>query len=96
MDFALQQALQACGSCGRPERDHQFPAAEGMTEVADVLFALGGGGSNGAACTHFTISDAALRYQRHLNIANGRAGRGNPQRCGRCALRGHATANCPL
>ena len=103
MDFAAQQAIDACGTCGRSEREHQFPeAGDAGGVVADVLFALAGGTAAIAAgeqvtCTHFTISDAALRYQRHLNVANALPpGRRIPARCGRCRNRGHRTENCPL
>lgn len=97
MDHAAQEAIHACGTCGRPEREHQFarPGQAGSDEAL-ILFALGGGGPNGAACTNFVISEAALRYQKHLNIANGRAGRKPGPRCTRCALRGHTKENCPL
>lgn len=96
MDFAAQQAIDACGYCSRPERDHQVPAEENADQAAAILFALGGGEGSGVACAHYVISDAALAYQRHLAIANGRAGRRQPQRCGRCGQRGHKKESCPL
>ena len=101
MDFAAQQAIDACGTCGQPERAHQLPTGGSAQEAADVLFALAGGGfalaaGEAVACSHFVISDAALRYQRHLNIANSRAGRKPGPRCGRCLQRGHTEEKCVL
>ena len=87
MDFAKQQALTACGTCGHQERDHQGSAED--TEALDVLAALGG------ACTHYTLSAAALAYQKHLAIANSGKGKPGPP-CTRCGNRGHKKENCPL
>jgi len=95
MDFAAQQAIDACGSCGRPEREHQLPAGDGDAgEVAAVLFAIAG--QSGTACAHYVASDAALRYQRFLAIANWRPGRRQAGRCSRCGNRGHGRKDCPL
>jgi hypothetical protein len=102
MDFAAQAAIDACGTCGQTERSHQFPEpGDALSEASMVLFALAGGQAAIAAgeavtCTHYVISEAALRYQAHLNIANGRAGRRQGPRCARCCLRGHVKENCPL
>lgn len=87
MDLAKQQALSACGTCGHQEWEHQGTSGEG--EALDVLAALGG------ACTHFTLSPAALAYQKHLAIANSGKGKPGPP-CGRCGNRGHAKKDCPL
>jgi len=88
MDPAKQRALTACGTCGHQEWEHQGSVGEG--EQLDVLAALGG------ACRQFTISDAALAYQRHLAIANGGSGRKRGPRCERCGYRGHTKQGCPL
>jgi hypothetical protein len=92
MDAAKRQAIESCGRCGQSERAHQNAAG---TDPADVaLFAALGG-----ACPQFTISDAALAYQRHLALAarppRQRGGR-RGQLCRRCANRGHSAENCPL
>ena len=88
MDFAKQQALTACGTCGHQEREHQGGAEDG--EAMDVLAALGG------ACRHFTVSQAALDYAKHLEIANKRTGNHPGPRCGRCGNRGHQKKDCVL
>jgi hypothetical protein len=93
MDYAAQQALTACGTCGLQESQHQGAVDEAV--ALDVLAALGG------ACRHFSISEAALRYQRHLNIAQQgpqpwqRRRKSGPV-CGRCGNRGHQREKCPL
>jgi len=102
MDFAAQAAIDACGQCGQPERAHQLPAGDGDAQgAADVLFALAGGSFAIAAgqpvpCAHYVVSDAALAYERHLSISNGRPGRRQPVRCGRCGNRGHHSGSCRL
>jgi hypothetical protein len=88
MDYAGQQALTACGTCGQPESAHQAPVGE--NEQLAVLAALGG------PCTNFTVSEAALSYQKHLAMANSGTGRKQPPRCGRCGNRGHTKERCPL
>ena len=97
MDAAKQQAIEACGRCGQPERAHQH--ATGTDEGDLQLFAALGG-----PCPGFVASDAAVIYQKHLAITNNRApGRkpGGPigkrsALCTRCANRGHTKENCPL
>jgi hypothetical protein len=89
MDFAKQRAISACGTCGHQEWEHLGAVDE--AESLDVLAALGG------ACRHFTVSDAAFTYQRHLAIAQQRSGRRrNGPRCSRCGNRGHEKGNCVL
>jgi hypothetical protein len=88
MDPAKQRALTACGTCGHQEWEHQGSVGEG--EQLDVLAALGG------ACRHFTVSDAALAYARHLEIANKRPGKTPGPRCERCGNRGHQKKDCVL
>ncbi len=97
MDAAKQQAIQACGRCGQPERAHQHRAGTGEGDLA--LFAALGG-----PCTQFVASDAAVIYQKHLAITNNRAparrpggpiGK-RPPLCIRCLNRGHTKETCPL
>lgn len=92
MDYAKQQQLSACGTCGYPERDHQAPAGEADSLL--VLAALGG------ACDHFTVSREAMNYQLHLARADGKRRRGRGRVCGRvcgrCGLCGHRRESCPL
>lgn len=88
MDFAKQQALTACGTCGHQERDHQGSTED--AEALDVLAALGG------ACGHYTIPQAALDYAKHLEIANKRRGKTPGPRCTRCGNRGHVKKDCVL
>jgi hypothetical protein len=79
MDSAKQLAIEACGTCGRPEREHQAAAGEG--EQLDILAALGQ--PVGAACAHFTVSDAAVIYQKYLAISGNRAPQRQPGRVGK-------------
>lgn len=97
MDAAQQHAIAACGTCGHPEDAHDHAAGEDP-DALGVIAALGG------ACTHFTVSAAAMRYQQHLAIADsrpprrtpgGRAGTRSPL-CPRCGHRGHRKDDCPL
>lgn len=91
MDYAKQQALSACGNCGRQEWEHQ-----GTAEDADALLVLA---ALGGACSHFIVSQAALDYARHLAIANStppKDGRKPAGRCQRCGNRGHAKKDCPF
>lgn len=92
MDLAHQEAIAACGTCGRPEREHQ--AASDETEQLDILAVLGA--PVGGACAHFTASPAALTYAKHLQIANKRPGRTLLPICQRCGNRGHGKSSCPL
>lgn len=96
MDAAKQQAIEACGRCGQPERAHQHQAGTDPGDLA--LFAALGG-----PCTQFVASDAAVIYQKHLAITNnrdpgrrpGRVGK-RPPLCTRCLNRGHQAKDCPL
>lgn len=96
MDAAKQQAITACGTCGQPEDAHKFDGGIARGDLA--LFAALGG-----PCTRFTVSDAAVIYQKHLAIAGSREPQRRPGRvgkrgplCGRCGNRGHQTKDCPL
>lgn len=98
MDAAQRAAIAACGTCGQPEEAHQHPIGEDPDAIA-VIAALGG------ACSHYTVSDAAMRYQRHLAITDHRAparkpGGGpiskRPPLCTNCGHRGHRKEDCPL
>lgn len=91
MDAAKQAAISACGTCGYDERAHQHAAGTDEEAIA-VLVALGG------PCARFTVSAAALAYQKHLAMAARQprpGGRRGPI-CGRCGNRGHARESCPF
>jgi hypothetical protein len=87
MDAAKRQAIEACGQCGHPERDHQHKTGTSGEDIA-VLAALGG------PCPRFVVSDAAVIYEKYLAIVDnrqprwrpGRVGKRNPL-CPRCARR---------
>ena len=90
MDQAKRNAIANCGTCGRPEWEHQ--AAVGESEQLDILAALGK--PAGAACARFTASDAAVLYQRYLAITGNREPQRGPGRvgkrvplCSRCGQR---------
>lgn len=91
MDAAKQQAIGACGRCGHDERSHEHATGTDLESIA-VLTALGG------PCAQFTVSGAALRYQKHLAMT-ARPPRRTGQRapiCHRCGNRGHLKESCPL
>jgi hypothetical protein len=97
IDTIKRAAIETCGTCGHPERAHQHQT--GTDEEAILVMAALGG-----PCPRFTVSDAAVTYQKHLAITNNRA----PKRqnggqigkrkalCKRCGNRGHGAENCPL
>jgi hypothetical protein len=66
MDAAKRQAIEACGTCGQAERDHQYPPGTSPEDIA-VMRALGG------PCGKFVVSDAAVIYQKYLAITDNRA-----------------------
>jgi hypothetical protein len=91
MDPAKQHAIAACGRCGHDERAHEHATGTDPEAIA-VLTALGG------PCAQFTVSAAALRYQKHLAMAGSAPRRGGARGaiCGRCGTRGHPRELCPL
>jgi len=91
VDETKLRAIHACGTCHQPEDAHKYRSGE-SEDAMGVLAALGG------PCTHFTVSDAALTYQRHLAIA-ARAPQPRGRRaqlCPLCGYRGHGRAACPF
>ena len=87
MDFAKQQAITACGTCGFQEDDH--PTAVGVTGRLDVLI------EPGRPCGHYRVPPAAMAYAQHLAIANGPGEKQGPP-CPRCTNRGHRKEDCVL
>jgi hypothetical protein len=66
MDARKRRAIEACGECGQPERDHQYPPGTSPEDIA-VMRALGG------PCGQYRASDAAVIYQKYLAITDNRA-----------------------
>jgi hypothetical protein len=98
MDEKTRREIFACArpGCGLPEDAHKNPVGTDA-ELLGALTALGG------ACDHYVLSDRALQYQAHLNIAGRdpapRYGGPRPKRgrlCGRCGQRGHKPENCVI
>lgn len=80
MDEAERRAIEECGNCHRPERDHQV---SGDPETLDVWGWMTG-------CTHFVVSRAALDKVKRQARAPARA-----PRCLRCGGKGHVSRDCP-
>ena len=84
MDPAKQRAIEACGNCGQPRALTSTRPAP--ADDLELFAALGG------ACPRFTVSDAAVIYQKYLAISDHREPARKPGRIGKrplCADCGH-------
>jgi len=76
----VDNQLTRCGTCGRPEHDHN----DRDPELARIFGALAG-------CPGFTVKRTAVIAVHRIRVL----GRRHGPLCARCGERGHHARQCP-